>query len=154
MSISNRRATSIIVAHMTPGEWLMEKQKRDYIISITPFGSPPVADTAVAPGFRMYIKRTGGVVWKGAPEMMVERVKMGLGKAIALSRAAMDTLGTAVDPKTGNLIPRKGLRQRELAPAVTPMTPEERRARRRVGVTKAVGLGITIPTITPPAPPA
>jgi len=147
MSIANRRATSIIVAGMTPGQWLVEKQNPDYIISVTPFGSPPVADTARAPGFRMYIKPTGGVVWKGAPERMVDRVKMGLGKAIALSRAAMDTLGTAVDPKTGNLIPRKGLRQRELAPRVMPMTPEQIRAARRVGTARAEALGITIPAI-------
>jgi len=150
VSQTNRIATSATVTVRHPKEIHALLKDPTITISNTPFGLPG-GDKGYAQrtNFTLYVKSP--VAWKGAAPMMPNGVKTGLGKAIALSKAAMDTLGTAVDPRTGWLVPRKGLQQRAIRDRVTPMTPEEIRARRRLyrrpGVTPAAALGVTIPTI-------
>lgn len=147
MAKSFREAVSASIVRRDPREIFAIKKDPDYSLSSTPFGSPPgamiVKNAAEMPA-KLYLKKA--VVWKGKPEAMYPGVKLGVGKIIALSRAAIGTLGTTVGPK-GTLIPAKGVKQMELSPRVKPLTPEERRERQRVGVARAERLGITIPAI-------
>jgi len=78
--------------------------------------------------FCLYVKKS--VDWKGNAFAMPAAAKAGLHKAVDTSKGAVDVLGTAIDTATGRLIPRKGLRQRELGAAVR-MPAEERRRRAR-----------------------
>jgi len=150
MSQSNRLSTTASIVTRPPKEIHTLLKDPEITISNTPFGLPG-GDKGYGQriNFTLYVKKA--VDWKGRAPLMPNGVKTGLGKAIALSKAAMDTLGTAIDPATGYLVPRKGLRQRELRERVAPMLPEEVRRRRREyrapGVTPYPALGITVPAV-------
>jgi len=159
MSQTNRIATSASVSIRHPKEIHTLLKDPTITISNTPFGLP-TGDKGYAQklNFTLYVKKP--VIWKGAPERMLAGVREGLGKAVGLSKAWVDrpeALGTAIDPRTGWLIPRKGLKQREIRAQVRPLPPEEKRRRRRLyrapGVVPLEALGITPVTVTPPAPP-
>lgn len=50
--------------------------------------------------------------WTGEPLLMPEGTREGLEKAIALSRSLAGVKGTAIDPATHELLPRKALLQK------------------------------------------
>jgi len=156
MSKTYRIACTKSAVTMPPKELKSLQKDKTIIMSSTYLGSTdrmrPIPRNVQELEPVIYFK--DAVVWKGAPEQMVPGVKVGIGKCIALSRAAIDTTGVIVGPK-GLLIPRKGARQKELAPGVKPMTPEEKRAKRRKPLPqieeKARVLGVTIPALPAPA---
>jgi len=49
------------------------------------------------------------VEWKRHPERMPKRVKKGLEECLRLSQLCEGIKGTAIDPKTGNVVTRRSL---------------------------------------------
>lgn len=64
--------------------------------------------------------------WKGNPEAMPPGTARGLSFGIACSKLSTGVTGTAVDPKTGAVIPRHLLAQREIAKRLKELPEEER----------------------------
>jgi len=148
MSQANRIISTGVLTTMSPREIRGALKTREFQVAETPF-IENAGDKGYGQhvNFTLYVKKT--VDWKGDPLRMPMGAREGLGKAITLSKAAMDVTGTAVDPKTGRLVPRKVLTQREKRETVTPLSPEEVRARkrayRRPGVTPYTAIpGVTV----------
>lgn len=98
-------------------------------VSVTPFGSLPGMEAETG----IYVK--DAVDWKGDVGKMPPGAAEGLVKyAIPASVAAAGTLGTAIDPKTGAVVPAKVIKQREVASAK--YSPEEMRKRRKIAARK------------------
>lgn len=127
MGMNNRMLTSIRAATIPMRDIPTILADPGMSISITPLGSvcgagkPYDYGTPVNPKFVMCSKHA--VPWKGLTEGTAEwnkkapeLVKSGLQTAKSLSRACAGVTGTAIDPKTGYTVTRKGLEQRARSP--------------------------------------
>lgn len=112
MSQSRRIASSIIVSGMNPQDLIGVLRSPRITLSNTPFGLPGGNKGTVRnPNFSLYFKKA--VDWKGDVDAMPPGARSGLSRAISISQGARGVRGTAIDPRTGNLVPRKAVVQRE-----------------------------------------